>query len=87
MKRVDLHNARDQENNIVKLEFPTRYIDAQRWSLSQNPDGTITIRTAYESGRAITVEAAGAQAVIKDAETPTIAQKWVLQDFQPTKPW
>ena len=87
MKRVDLHNARDQENNIVKLEFPTRYIDAQRWSLSQNPDGTITFRTDYESGRAITVEAAGAQAVIKDAETPTIAQKWVLQDFQPTKPW
>ncbi len=79
-KRIDLANAWDIEGNNVGLCYPTGYVNAQSWKLTQNADGTYCIRTAYSSGRAITINKPGAQAVIKNADVPTTAQKWIISE-------
>lgn len=79
-KRIDLSNAWDSEGNKVGLWGATGYADAQHWKLTENSDGTYCIRTAYSSGRAITVQAPGSQAVIKTAAIPSNAQKWTIRE-------
>lgn len=64
-KRLDLTNAWDEEGNPVGLYwFNSWYPDAQRWALIENADGSYSIRTAYSSHRALSVNGIGEEAVI-----------------------
>ena len=56
---------RDEEGNPVGLYwFNSWYPDAQRWALIENADGSYSIRTAYSSHRALSVNGIGEEAVI-----------------------
>ena len=77
--RIDLSNAWDAEDNLVKIYVYTGYDDAQSWRLTQNADGTYCIRTPYSSGRAVTVDSAGINAYISTTDTnPADNQKWII---------
>ena len=78
--RIDLDNAWDAEDNTVKLfTVNPNYMDAQGWRLTPNGDGSYCIRTAYASGRALTIDGPGATAVIRAAETPEASQRWLFR--------
>ena len=80
-KRIDLDNAWDSEGNSVGLWVFTNYINAQSWNLTKNADNTYCIRTSCNSGRALTIDAPDSKAVIKTANVPTTAQKWIIVEF------
>lgn len=78
-KQLTLSNAWDLEDNPLHMFIPNPgYLEAQLWRLSENADGTYCIRTAYSSGRAVTVEESGAPAVIQSTEEPEENQKWIF---------
>ena len=66
-KLVDLGNAWDSEGNTIGLWIYTGYVDAQSWYLVENPDGSYSIKTPYESGRLLTVQKKGQQATLNTA--------------------
>ena len=75
--RIDLFNAWDKEKNKVSMHTYTGYDDAQSWKLTQNSDGTYSIRTPYKSGRAITIDKEGSNAYISTTSgEPSDSQKW-----------
>ena len=74
--RIDLNVDWDEEGNTVGVWPATGYEMAQTWNLTKNSDGTYSIRTVHSSGRAITVSAPGADAVISTANEPDETQKW-----------
>ena len=70
--RIDLDNAADAENNMVKLIGFCGDLKAQSWILTPESGGTCCIRTAYESHRALYVPGPGEKAVIlSDSMAPS----------------
>ena len=78
--RIDLSDACDEENNPVGLfTCNPEYLDAQRWHVVENADGSYCIQTAYDSHRALTVEGIGQEAVIRErSETLAESQEWII---------
>lgn len=75
--RIDLGNAWDAEGNTVGVWVYTGYIDAQSWILSDNGDGSYSIKTPYPSGRLVTVKK-GEQALLQSAGADGV-QKWIIR--------
>ncbi len=81
-KQLTLSNAWDLEGNPLHMFQPNpNYPEAQLWQLTKNTNGTYCIRTAYSSGRAVTVENSGKAAVIQTAETPKETQTWIIKNI------
>ncbi len=78
--RIDLSNAWDEENNRVGLFVNNPdYLDAQRWLITDNNDGSWCIRTGYGSGRAISIDSLGGEAQIRTTGgNASEAQRWIF---------
>lgn len=79
-KRMDLSNAVDKNGNPVGIWTYTSYVDAQSWRLTKNSDNTFCIRTAYSSGRVLTINKPGSKAVIRDNAFEA-SQKWIIVEL------
>ncbi|MBE5807163.1 MAG: hypothetical protein E7317_02360 [Clostridiales bacterium] len=75
--RIDLENAWDAEGNNVNIQVDTGYIEAQSWFVTLNQDDSSCIRTAYGSGRALSIDTIGGEATIRFTYgEPRDSQKW-----------
>ena len=79
-KLIDLGNAWDQEGNTIGLWIYTGYVDAQSWYLTENLDGSYSIKTPYESGRLLTVQK-GKQALLNSPGTEG-TQNWIFEQVK-----
>ncbi len=76
-KYIDLGNAWDMEGNTIGLWVYTGYLDAQSWRVIDNPDGTYSIQTPYESGRLMTT--VNSQGSFLYSAGAGSAQKWIIE--------
>ncbi len=76
-KLIDLSNAWDNEGNTIGLWVYTGYTDAQSWYLTENADGSYSIKTPYESGRLLTAQKGQAATLCTSGAEGT--QKWYIQ--------
>ena len=76
-KYIDLGNAWDMEGNTIGLWVYTGYLDAQSWRVIDNPDGTYSIQTPYESGRLMTTM--NNQGSFLYSAGAGSAQKWIIE--------
>ena len=76
--RLDLDNGWDNEDNTVKVMYDTGWLDAQRWVVTENSDGSFCIRTFFPSRRALSVSGVGGGASIRGmgAGGPDASQRW-----------
>ncbi|MCR5274539.1 MAG: hypothetical protein K6E26_04175 [Clostridiales bacterium] len=77
-QRIDLHNAWDEEDNLIKLHGGTGCHKAQIWGLVRSGDGNHFIQTSYESGRVLTVEKKGGTATLCTMGSHG-AQRWIIR--------
>ena len=80
--RIDLDNAWDEENNLIKLHRATGCYKAQNWRIVRSGDGNHFIQTCYESGRVLTIEEKGSPARLCTMGSSG-AQRWILEKVQP----
>ena len=78
-KLIDLSNAWDNEDNSIGLWVYTGYIDAQSWYLTENSDGSYSVKTPYESGRLLTVNKGEGARLCTDGADGT--QKWIIKPY------
>ncbi len=76
--RIDLDNAWDEENNLIKLHRATGCYKAQNWRIVRSGDGNHFIQTCYESGRVLTVEKKGGTATLCTMGSHG-AQRWIIR--------
>ena len=81
--RIDLDNAWDEENNLIKLHRATGCYKAQNWRIVRSGDGNHFIQTCYESGRVLTIEKKGSPATLCTMGAGG-AQRWILQKNHPS---
>ena len=74
---IDLGNAWDMEGNTISIWPYTGYVDAQSWYLTENEDGSYSVKTPYQSGRVLTAKK-GTQALLCSFGADGV-QKWYFK--------
>ena len=77
--RIDLDNAWDNEGTRVKMNPYSGYLDAQRWYLTKNTDGSYYIRTAFSSRRPVSLSSDGKSATIQTVGSGSY-QRWFITE-------